>query len=281
MTDQTLDPQIHIHDLGQRARKAARGLLSAGTQAKNTALREAARALRSRIGELLEANGQDVKSVEGKKPESFIDRLRLTEDRIEGMANLSCDTIPEPSLSQSDYDARFDAFAELIGAAFSCDITRVVTLSLGEMPTSDFGWDHLTDDVHKGLENNIRYGMALPSNMAMYQRFVDVVDAGRKKLDRAGVLELADGRVFSGVEAARVGLVDRTGYIDDAVAELSSRLGSSQKKPTLIRYTRGAPGGANIYTRGGTRPAGENSLTLRLDGLHSSPGIYYLWKPGL
>jgi hypothetical protein len=44
-------------------------------------------------------------------------------DRLEGMANLSCDTIPEPSLSQADYDERFDAFAELIGAALSCDIT--------------------------------------------------------------------------------------------------------------------------------------------------------------
>ena len=115
----------------------------------------------------------------------------------------------------------------------------------------------------------------------MYQRFVDVVDAGRKKLDRAKVLELADGRVFSGVEAARVGLVDRTGYIEDAVSEISSRLGKTGNKPALIRYTRGSPGGANIYTRGGVRPAGENSLTLRLDGLHSSPGIYYLWKPGL
>mgnify|MGYP002021312023 FL=1 len=115
----------------------------------------------------------------------------------------------------------------------------------------------------------------------MYQRFVDVVDAGRKKLDRAKVLELADGRVFSGIEAARVGLVDRTGYIEDAVSEISSRLGKTGNKPALIRYTRGSPGGANIYTRGGVRPAGENSLTLRLDGLHSSPGIYYLWKPGL
>ncbi|HCJ80154.1 MAG TPA: gamma-glutamyl-phosphate reductase, partial [Erythrobacter sp.] len=57
MTDQTPDPQIHIHDLGQRARKAARALLSASTEAKNNALREAAKALRSRMGELLEANG--------------------------------------------------------------------------------------------------------------------------------------------------------------------------------------------------------------------------------
>ena len=87
MNNQTLDPQIHITTLGQNARKAARGLLSASTDAKNTALREAAKALREATPELLEANAEDVKSVEGKKPDSFIDRLKLTEDRIEGMAS--------------------------------------------------------------------------------------------------------------------------------------------------------------------------------------------------
>ena len=75
--------------------------------------------------------------------------------RLEGMASLSCDAIPEVSASQANYDARFDAFAELIGAAFTCDVTRIVTLSLGEMPTADFGWDHKTDDVHKGLAHGI------------------------------------------------------------------------------------------------------------------------------
>ena len=87
MNDQTLDPQIHVTTLGQNARKAARGLLSASTDAKNTALREAAKALRDALPQLLEANAQDVKSVEGKKPDSFIDRLKLTEDRVEGMAS--------------------------------------------------------------------------------------------------------------------------------------------------------------------------------------------------
>ena len=86
MNDQTLDPQIHIHELGSRAREAARQLLSAGTEAKNTALREAAKSLRDRMPALLEANAADVASVKGKKPDSFVDRLKLTEDRIEGIA---------------------------------------------------------------------------------------------------------------------------------------------------------------------------------------------------
>ncbi len=86
MNDQALDPAIHIHELGIRARAAARGLAAAGTDAKNLALREAAGALRAAIPDLLEANAADLASVEGSKPDSFIDRLRLTPDRIEGMA---------------------------------------------------------------------------------------------------------------------------------------------------------------------------------------------------
>ena len=31
MNDQTFDPQIHIHELGSKARAAAKGLLSAST----------------------------------------------------------------------------------------------------------------------------------------------------------------------------------------------------------------------------------------------------------
>ena len=76
-------------------------------------------------------------------------------DRIEGMAALSCPDIPEPPETMPTYDERFDVMAELIGASLSCDITRVVTLTLGEIPTIDFGWDHLTDDVHKGLAHEI------------------------------------------------------------------------------------------------------------------------------
>jgi glutamate-5-semialdehyde dehydrogenase len=98
MTDQTLDPAIHIHQLGTAARKAARVLASAPTEAKNAALLEAAKALRAAAPALLEANAQDVASVEGTKDDAFIDRLRLTPDRIEGMAAALEDiaALPEP-----------------------------------------------------------------------------------------------------------------------------------------------------------------------------------------
>ena len=87
MNDTTLDPADHIAELGQRARKASRRLLDATTAAKNLALTEAAKALRAATSRLIEANGKDVESVRGKKPESFIDRLMLDEGRIAAMAD--------------------------------------------------------------------------------------------------------------------------------------------------------------------------------------------------
>ena len=61
MTDQNLDPSIHIHQLGQKAKAAARQLVGASTEAKNAALREAARALRGATADLIAANEKDEK----------------------------------------------------------------------------------------------------------------------------------------------------------------------------------------------------------------------------
>lgn len=86
MTITKMDVTEHINTLGQQAKKAAMALSLASTDQKNTALKESAAALRARMSDLLAANKKDVDSVAGKKPDSFIDRLKLTEDRIEGIA---------------------------------------------------------------------------------------------------------------------------------------------------------------------------------------------------
>lgn len=94
-------------------------------------------------------------TVQRQKLDAHFALLQRLGGRLEGMANLNCGGVPAMPSAQPTYNARFDAFADLIGAAFSCDVTRVVSLSLGEMPTADFGWDHLTDDVHKGLAHEV------------------------------------------------------------------------------------------------------------------------------
>ena len=72
--------------MGKRAKEAARALAKAGPK-KTAALQAAARALLARQEELLAANRADVEAGEAAgMRDSLLDRLRLTESRIAGMA---------------------------------------------------------------------------------------------------------------------------------------------------------------------------------------------------
>ena len=70
----------------------------------------------------------------------------------------------------------------------------------------------------------------------MYDQFVTAVAKGRR-LDRATVLELADGRVYSGRRAKELGLVDSLGGLEDAV-RTAGRLAKIPGKPQLVRPRR-------------------------------------------
>jgi len=87
-----------VRRLGDNARRAARLLAVSDGAARNQALRAAAAALRDAVPTLLEANAADVTSVAESKPESFLDRLRLDEPRIEAMAQALDDIaeLPDP-----------------------------------------------------------------------------------------------------------------------------------------------------------------------------------------
>lgn len=73
--------------LGRQARAAARVLATASTEAKNRALLEMADLLLASSDDILAANAEDLKQVEGKNLQSsFLDRLTLTAASVEGMA---------------------------------------------------------------------------------------------------------------------------------------------------------------------------------------------------
>ena len=98
----------------------------------------------------------------------LVDRLGR---RLEGLATLSCEAPPRPAASFDRYDLQFDAFVDTIAAAFSCDITRVVSFSLGEMPTAEFGADHISDKVHKGIAHYIHDDARKHAAMTDYVEF--------------------------------------------------------------------------------------------------------------
>jgi len=74
-------------DIGQRAKAAARSLAGATTEAKNTALLEAAKTMRERVSILQSENAKDIALGQEKGlSQPLLDRLLLTPERIEAMA---------------------------------------------------------------------------------------------------------------------------------------------------------------------------------------------------
>jgi glutamate-5-semialdehyde dehydrogenase len=88
-----------VLELGKRARAASRVLATAGTEAKNAGLHAGADLLVEQAADILAANAADLESAAAGGMESGpLDRLRLTEARIDAMAAglRSVATLPDP-----------------------------------------------------------------------------------------------------------------------------------------------------------------------------------------
>ncbi|MDJ0895380.1 MAG: glutamate-5-semialdehyde dehydrogenase [Alphaproteobacteria bacterium] len=84
---QDVDVAALMEDLGRRARVAAHVLANASKAAKDQALRTAAAEIRARTDAIGQANAQDMAAAEARGTKgAFLDRLKLTPDRIEAMA---------------------------------------------------------------------------------------------------------------------------------------------------------------------------------------------------
>lgn len=81
------DIYLDIRQIAEKARKASRVLSAASTEQKNNALLKISRELESNRKTLTEENEKDLQSAkENGLSEAMIDRLRLTHERIDGMA---------------------------------------------------------------------------------------------------------------------------------------------------------------------------------------------------
>jgi glutamate-5-semialdehyde dehydrogenase len=84
---QSPDVDALMHDIGRKAKAAARPLGFASTEAKNAALNAMADAILADKGRILSANVRDLNDVAGTGMlASFVDRLTLNDSRIVGMA---------------------------------------------------------------------------------------------------------------------------------------------------------------------------------------------------
>ena len=108
-----------------------------------------------------------------------------------------------------------------------------------------------------------------------HERFREVVDRGRPGLERAQIDPLADGRIYSAEQALDHGLVDRLGYLEDAVEAVEKRAGIDDSH--VVVYHRSHEYRNNLYS---SSPIGVPTISIDLfpRGLEPlAPGFYYLW----
>lgn len=115
-----------------------------------------------------------------------------------------------------------------------------------------------------------------------YDRFVDIV-AKHRGLDRETVIKVADGRVYTGLQARKAGLVDSVGYLSDAVLEAKNIAGLPRDARVVV-YRRSPVSDDNAYNSATAQsgPATPKLIDLGLDPFTTIPrtGFYYIWLPG-
>jgi len=108
---------------------------------------------------------------------------------------------------------------------------------------------------------------------AIYAQFVSAVSKGRH-LPKEKVLALADGRIFSGTQAIHLGLVDRVGNLQDAIAYLANYLGV-KGKPHII-YAR--PSKVKLWDL--LLKSALGKWIRPLMNVADTAPFYYLWPTG-
>jgi protease-4 len=123
---------------------------------------------------------------------------------------------------------------------------------------------------------------------SFYDQFVDIVATARKDhLSPERVRQLADGRVYTGVDAKKLGLVDEVGYLEDALKCALDM--ACLKDAAVVTYDNSNCGyRGSIYAKGPNIPR-EINLRVDVPGLNSLTGLagyggsgfWYVWEPGV
>ncbi|HEY8506345.1 MAG TPA: S49 family peptidase, partial [Gemmataceae bacterium] len=113
-----------------------------------------------------------------------------------------------------------------------------------------------------------------------HERFKEVVRAARPNLEERGGTTF-DGRVFGASEALERGLIDRTGYPEDAVA-LAKELAGVEAAELFFYRRPGDPAlSAYAVTPNVPHPTSGLAVLPSIPGLDRSklPAFLYMWQP--
>ncbi|MBA7692427.1 putative signal peptide peptidase SppA [subsurface metagenome] len=107
-----------------------------------------------------------------------------------------------------------------------------------------------------------------------FGRFKKVVAEGRN-LTAAEVDRVADGAVLSAAEALDYGLIDKIGYLEEAVDAAKGK----ETDVAVVRYRRSV-GLLGALLSESKVPSGEVHVHIDSPLPKLAPGLYYLWLPG-
>jgi protease IV len=115
----------------------------------------------------------------------------------------------------------------------------------------------------------------------MGKKFVDLV--GKHRTDDAAVLaNVSTARIYLASEALELKLIDRIGYVDDAISEAKDLAGLN-KDARVIVYRRSKYPDDNVYNTSASSQSGAAGALVNLSLPEIipdlSPGFYYLWTP--
>jgi len=117
----------------------------------------------------------------------------------------------------------------------------------------------------------------------MFERFVQVIDENRPRLDRETILRLADGRIYTARQALEHNLIDDIAYLDEVIEKTKSH--ADIRDAAIVTYRRTSQFRGGIYSRSPVAPpaaAEVNLLQIDVGEVFESwwqPGFYYLWMP--
>ena len=185
--------------------KAAKPLVAAlGTEEKNRGLLAMADSLEAHAGEILKANAEDLTEAQGKISDVMLDRLRLTEGRIQAMAQgiRQVVALPDPVGLTLDSHTRPDGL-KIDKVSVPMGVIAIIYESRPNV-TSDAAALTLKSGnvcVLRGGKEAIRSATA-------------IVDALRAGLRQAGIPENAVNLVQDTSRSSATALMTANGYVD-------------------------------------------------------------------
>ena len=164
----------------------------------------------------------------------------------------------------------FESF-EFVGTMEKLGVTSIVVKS-AELKDMGSPFKHLTEHERDLMQQMVD---------EYYARFKSIVFTNRKITDPQQMNLVSDGQVFSGETAAKLGLVDQVGRLDDAIdlvrdGQCAGRVGGDVQ-PSVRLHRLDYASAATPSPQSKTSEMNLKLLPMSQDVLPN--GFYYLWQP--